>query len=211
MRFALGHIASYSILSSSSPAKKMLQTILPVAITLVQWLMSVIAAHCIVPFVSFFIHTFSCSTVLSSAWGTSHLLCIHNDYGAKPDTHAGTCREIWSALACSAHTYSSCWEILTVCSGQGDCWLVLGSSEKTGWQLHRFARIFSVQCSWWWHWFWLGFSTPWATFSRLWKEIKTWLHYLSFSPGNSAAPIYCPFICFGGHSFRHFFQSMHMQ
>ncbi len=95
----------------------------------------------------------------------------------------GDLQRNWNALACSAHTYSSCWEFLTVCSGQGDCWLVLGSSEKTGRQLHRFARIFSVQCSWWWHWFWLGFSTPWATFSRLWKEIKTWLHYLSLSPG----------------------------
>jgi hypothetical protein len=105
--------------------------------------------------------------------------------------HGEKCGSLVSVCVCPfILTHSRHQEFLNVyCSGQGDCWLVPGSREETSRQLHRFARIFGVPCSWWWHWFWLGFSAPGAPLSRLWKEIKTWLHYLSISPGLSLCGI----------------------
>jgi len=75
---------------------------------------------------------------------------------------------------------------------------VLGKSEETGRQLHRLARLFSIPCSGWWYWFWLGLSTPAAIFIRLWKQIKTLLHYIPLSPGDDSPLLLSFFFPFVG-------------
>ena len=75
------------------------------------------------------------------------------------------------------------WFSIVSCSWQGNCRFMPWSSKEIGRQLHWFARVFGLQCCWWWNWFWFGFLAVRTFVCGLWKEIKAWVHHLSFSTG----------------------------
>ena len=85
------------------------------------------------------------------------------------------CVNVWFLILCLLYSIPFSWE--------RDRWSVLGPHQKACWQLHWSPRVLGLQCCWWRHWFWTWFPSVGASVSRLWQEIKAWVHSLPFSSG----------------------------